>query len=143
MPRRKKEIQGVKTRDVNAAARAAAALKLALDGHEWKTVAQLSGYASAGAAWNAVQRELQRTIQPIADEVRQMELARLDALWRIQFAKACDPSNKSSDWAVDRCLAIMERRARYLGLDAKADASAIAAAQVVIREYPLGVSEAV
>lgn len=143
MPRRKKEIQGIKTRDVNAAQRAAVALQCALQGHNWTTVAQLSGYASAGAAWNAVQRELQRTIQPLAEEVRQMELARLDALWRIQFAKACDPANKSADWNVDRCLAIMERRARYLGLDAKTDASAIAAAQVVIREYPAGVSEAV
>lgn len=142
MPRRKKEIQGVKTRDVNAGARAATAMKLALEGHGWKTIAQMSGYASSGAAWNAVQRELQRTIQPLADEVRQMELARLDALWQIQFKKAQDPLNKSADWNVDRCLAIMERRARYLGLDARLDASQ-QQAQMIVIGVPQDVLEAV
>lgn len=141
-PRKSKEIQGTKTRDVNAGARATLALKLALEGHDWKTVAALSSYASAGAAWNAVQRELQRTIQPLADEVRQMELARLDALWQIQFKKAQDPNNKSADWNVDRCLAIMERRARYLGLDARPD-TAQQQAQMIVIGVPTEVLEAV
>lgn len=139
MPRRKKEIQGIKTRDVNAASRAALALQMALEGHDWKTTAHLSGYASAGAAWNAVQRELQRTIQPLADEVRKMEIARLDRYLTVFDKKAMT----GDGWSLDRCLRIMERRAALLGLDARTDASAIAAAQVVIREYPAGVAEAV
>ena len=50
----------------------------------------------------------------VADETRQLEVERLDALWRIMFAKAMAGSHQ----AVDRCLAIQDRRAKLLGLDA-------------------------
>jgi hypothetical protein len=51
-----------------------------------------------------------------ADQVeqhRQLELERLDALWASIFKDA----SKGNLWKIDRCLAIMERRARFLSLD--------------------------
>lgn len=135
MPRRKPKTPGVKpSRDVNAAARAVVALQLALEGHDYQTIANRAGYASKGAAFNAVQRELQRTLQPAADAIRTMEVARLDGLLTVYLPKAMS----GDGWSMDRVLRIMERRAGLLGLDAKADAAAIAG-QVLIRRYDANV----
>ena len=52
-----------------------------------------------------------------ADQVaehRQLELERLDALWAAIYP---DAIKKGNVWKIDRCLAIMERRAKLLGLD--------------------------
>jgi hypothetical protein len=49
----------------------------------------------------------------LAAEVRTLELDRLDALWLSQYDKA----KKGDVSALDRCLKIMDRRAKYLGLD--------------------------
>jgi hypothetical protein len=114
MPRRKRESQGIKTRDPNAAMRAKTALDLFLAGHRWKAVADGAGYASEGAAYNAVQRELQRTLQPVADEVRIAETLRLDTLLTVYWPKALS----GDGWSFDRVLRLMERRASLLGLDA-------------------------
>ena len=46
-------------------------------------------------------------------EHRQLELERLDALWESIYKDA----TKGNLWKIDRCLTIMERRARFLGLD--------------------------
>lgn len=49
-----------------------------------------------------------------AEKLREMELERLDSLWRTVY-----PQAKSGNLgATDRALKIMERRARLLGLDA-------------------------
>jgi hypothetical protein len=51
-----------------------------------------------------------------ADQVAchvQLELERLDALWASIFKDA----SKGNLWKIDRCLTIMERRAKLLGLD--------------------------
>ncbi|HET9111673.1 MAG TPA: hypothetical protein VFN78_12670 [Ktedonobacterales bacterium] len=138
MPRRKTG-EKLPARDAAAALRAAQAMNLRKLGMTYDAIAQQCGYTNRGTAYNAVQRELQRTLQEAADDLRMLEAQRLDDLYRAMIPKAL----KGDGWSVDRCLRIMERRAALLGLDAKNDASAIAAAQVVIREYPLGVSEAV
>jgi hypothetical protein len=49
-----------------------------------------------------------------ADELRKVEVARLDLL----YLKMSPLADQGSMGAVDRCLRIMERRARLLGLDA-------------------------
>lgn len=55
-----------------------------------------------------------KLIRPVADEVRTLELERLDkfllALW--------DKIEQGDPIAIDRGLKIMDRRAKYLGLDA-------------------------
>jgi len=59
-------------------------------------------------------RALERIPVPAAEEVRHLEVVRLDALLTAMWPKAM----QGSGWAVERCLSIMERRARLLGLDA-------------------------
>ena len=49
-----------------------------------------------------------------ASKVRDLELQRLDALYLVAYAEVEDGNIP----AIDRCLRIMERRAKLLGLDA-------------------------
>lgn len=60
-----------------------------------------------------IREEVQRIPQETADEIRALELARLDAILapQMRLAMAGDPR------AADVVLRIMERRAKYLGLD--------------------------
>jgi hypothetical protein len=115
-------------RDTNAALRAAQALNLRKLGMTYDAIAQQCGYAHRGSAYAAVQRELQRTLQEPADELRILEAQRLDDLYRAMIPKAL----KGDGWSVDRCLRIMERRAALLGLDARPDANQQQAQMVLI-----------
>lgn len=127
-------------RDAAAAQRALQALELRKAGASYEAIARACGYASKGAAYNAVQRELQRTMQEPADDVRQLEIMRLDDLYRAMVPKALK-GDRDSTWYVDRCLAIMDRRARLLGLDARPDA--MAGAQMTVIPIAADVLEAV
>lgn len=100
-------------KDAAAAARALQALELRKAGATYEAIARQCGYASGSGAYRAVQRELHRMMQEPADDVRQLELARLDDLYRAMVPKAL----KGDTWSVDRCLKIMERRAALLNLD--------------------------
>ena len=100
--------------DVNAALRAQKALQMRQLGHTYDRIAEVCGYGDRGSAFRAVQRELKRTITPVAEDVRELELTRLDQLLTVFYAKAL----KGDGWSMDRVLRIMERRSAYLGLDA-------------------------
>lgn|SRR5690242_2331270 len=113
-----KKNKPVRFRDAAAAERALQALALRKEGASYEAIARQCGYASRSGAYQAVQRELRRMMQEPAEDVRQLELARLDDLYRAMAPKAL----KGDTWSVDRCLKIMERRAMLLGLDAKPDA---------------------
>lgn len=122
--------------NVEAALHVAQALQLRLNGYTYQRIAQNTdlGYRSRAAAFNAIQRELQRQIAPVAEQVREVELLRLDQLLTVFYAKAL----KGDGWSMDRVLRIMERRAAYLGLDAAvqvnvatADASAFGATKLL------------
>ena len=90
------------------------ALELRKAGATFEQIARQLGYANAGGAYKIVQAALRDTVQQPADEVRQLELERLDAMLRALW-----PAAIQGKWlAVDRCLLIMDRRARLLGLDA-------------------------
>ena len=121
-------------KDAAAAQRALQALDLRKAGVSYEQIARACGYASRSGAYQAVQRELQRTMQEPADDVRQLELMRLDDLYRAMVPKALK-GDKDSTWYVDRCLAIMDRRARLLGLDMKPDA--LASAQMALISVPI------
>jgi gamma-glutamyl:cysteine ligase YbdK (ATP-grasp superfamily) len=86
-----------------------------LQGKGYQAIADDIGYSSPGNAYRAVQSALKATIQEPADEVRRVELERLDKLLENQWNWAV---NHNQPQAVDRVLRIMERRAKYLGLDA-------------------------
>jgi hypothetical protein len=89
-------------------------MELRAQGWTWQRIADDTGYASASAAKTAFDNAIKRTMQPVADEVRTLELERLDRflsyLWTA--IEAGDPT------AIDKGLKIMDRRAKYLGLDA-------------------------
>lgn len=129
--------QRVKTRDVNAATRATHAIKLRAQKMQLTDIAAQCGYASAGACYNAIQRELQRTVVENIEDLRREEALILDKLHERCMEAAMDQSNRGFLFAVDRVIAIRERFAKLYGLDV-AKESNIAAAQVVIREVPHG-----
>jgi len=75
---------------------------------------------TTGAAHKMVRRVLDQTRQETAeaaDELRRLEVERLDALTLLLWKQATG-SKEPNHGAIDRLLRIMERRARLLGLDA-------------------------
>ena len=67
-------------------------------------------------AWMDVKAELDRirdNVAEAAEQVRTLEAERLDKLFLAMYTQA----SKGNQGAVDRCLRIMERRAKLYGLD--------------------------
>jgi len=89
-------------------------MELRAQGWTWQRIADEVGYASPSACKTAFDNAIKRTMQPVADEVRTLELERLDRFLSYLWDKieAGDPI------AIDKGLKIMDRRAKYLGLDA-------------------------
>ena len=89
-------------------------LQLRLRGDTFDKIATQMGLPGGrGQAYRIFSRAMQRTNREAPRELRQLEDQRLDALWRIMWPKAQTGSCRS----VDRCLAIMDRRAKLLGLN--------------------------
>jgi hypothetical protein len=90
------------------------ALEARKAGATYEAIARKVGYKGISSAEYAVKTALKRMIQEPAEEVRQMELARLDSMLLGLWEKA----TRGDYQAIDRALKIMARRAAYLGLDA-------------------------
>lgn len=90
------------------------ACELRLAGVGYAQIARQLGYASASGAHAAVQQGMKAAFEEPHGEVRRLELERLDALLVGLWPKA----RRGDASAVDRVLRVMDRRARYLGLDA-------------------------
>lgn len=90
------------------------ALEMRRAGHDYRSIAAALEYKDPGAAYKAVTAALKATLQEPADEVRRLELERVDkltlALWPLAELGDFD--------ALDRVLKLMKRRADLLGLDA-------------------------
>jgi len=119
------------TRQVRAHERHLQALELRKAGVTYEVIAGQLGYANASGARKAVLSALKATLREPAAELRELELARLDAmllpLWRRVQA--------GDEKAVDRALRIMERRARLLGLDRKTAEGEVPDTVKVVVEY--------
>jgi hypothetical protein len=102
------------TRRLKALDRHLAALELRKAGATYQQIADQLGYACAKGAHKAVQSALKATLREPADEVRELEIARLDAALLAIWRRVQGGDEK----AIGRLLGIMERRARLLGLDA-------------------------
>lgn len=129
-----------RTRDVNAAVRVEQAIEMRAKKHTYEEIALKCGYASRGACHDAVMRELNRRVVTNVDALRLEELDSLERLEKICWERLTDESKdfqKAKLFAVDRIIAIKERRAKLMGLD-QSTGAAIAAAQVIIREVPSG-----
>lgn len=88
------------------------ALDLRISGMNYRTIAQQLGISESGA-YKAVVRALKRLNEQIierADEVRRMELDRLNKMLRGLWPAAL----KGNQGAIDRVIKIMDRRARYI-----------------------------
>jgi hypothetical protein len=107
---------------------------------KWSDIANVCGYGSPGAAHKAVMRELERTVVTNVEELRREELESLERLEFICWQRLQEKGyEKSKMFAVDRIVAIKERRARLMGLDAKAED--FMGPQVIIEEIPMGYLE--
>lgn len=103
-------------RKVLARQREAQAVKLRINGAEYAEIGALLGI-SKQAAWKLVSNYLKATRAQTGEDanvLRDLELQRLDALYMAMHPQAV----KGNQGAVDRCLRIMERRAKLEGLDA-------------------------
>lgn len=100
-------------RAISIAKRRGEALAYRLQGFSFKAIGEAMN-VSMQRAHSLVEQALKSTLHDPADEVRNLELVRLDELLIGSFAAA-----RSGDaLAVDRVLKIMDRRAKMLGLDA-------------------------
>lgn len=95
-----------------AAERRRRAVEMALGGATYQQIAQGMGYANRGTVHRIVQQALrQREVESI-DEMRQLELDRLDALQAAQWEVALE----GDVHAAAVILKVMDRRCRPLGL---------------------------
>lgn len=109
-------------------------LELAQAGYSFRQIGAQLGISHA-TAYEHFRNALAEVVQPVAEEVLTLELARLDTLQQPIWASAAR-GNLKYQAAV---LHLMERRAAYLGLDAPkrlagADGGAIEIAVVDARE---------
>lgn len=101
-------------RRIKAVERQRNALELRKAGATYQKIAEQLHYRGPSGAYKAVMCALKKTLQEPARDVRLLELGRLDALYIEVYRMA----RKGVLGAVDRCLRIMERRSKLLGLDA-------------------------
>lgn len=82
-------------------------------GWTFDVIARQLGYKTPSSAYRAVMAAIKKTLQEPADEVRQIEVARLDAL----AASLWMDAKQGNLPVIDRLLRVMERRSKLLGLD--------------------------
>ena len=93
--------------------REARAVQLALARRSYDDIAKELGFANRSGAWKSVHRALKREVVEGARDLRDVEMARLDALQAAYWSRAVDGDVK----AATIVLRVIERRSRLLGLD--------------------------
>lgn len=115
--------------EVNAHDKQMQALTLRKAGVSYQSIADALGYKTAGGAWVAVKAGLKKTLQEPADELRTLELARLDDMLKA-IASNVQAGNLT---AIDRALKIQDRRAKLLGLDMPAKVELNNTGELIVR----------
>jgi hypothetical protein len=90
-------------------------LELRRSGETWERIAQVVGYANASGAQKAYMRVVKRVQRDSVDQIRDLELDRLDRIQRAYWKPAIVDLDKRSAEVV---LKVMDRRAKLLGLEA-------------------------
>lgn len=98
---------------IDKAQRREKAIQLRLAGATFDQIAEQCGFTDRSSAYAAVRRGVQRIGREQAEELFDVDNARLDRLLMAVWPKAMQGDLA----AVDRVLAIMQRRARMLGYD--------------------------
>jgi len=128
---------GPPNRDVNAANRVILALSLRARKMTYEDIAHQCGYSNASACRKAILRELNRVIVADVEQLRREEADGLDQLEVECWNRLEDKEHtKAMLFAVDRIVAIKERRAKLLGLDTPTSGDVIAN-QIVVRGMPV------
>jgi len=89
------------------------ALQLALAGEEYQSIADKVGYNSRQAAWKAVKSALNKTVTEDAEQVKLMQMRRLDRMLKALWPEVLQGNVK----AILAAIRVEERRAKLLGLD--------------------------
>ena len=91
------------------------AVELVLQGMKYDEVARQVGYANRGTAHRAVAQALSERLVDGIDELRALEVARLDAMQAALWPPQVEAGDTRASMTVIR---IIDRRCRLLGLDA-------------------------
>lgn len=119
---------------LSAAQRTDEALRLRLNRVPYREIARRVGYANPGSAFRAVERALKNLPRENALALRTLELETLDAVQARIMGLVLD--GRTPDlWAIDRVLAIMDRRARLMGLYDAVDTSGVDEFKAVLKAW--------
>ena len=110
-PRKNKKTPSKRT--ITMRRREAQSFTLRMAGENFQSIADIVGYADPSGAFRAFNRALDRLIIEEPNEMRLLELSRLDAV-QIETYRQAEEGQLS---AVDRLLKIQERRSKLMGLD--------------------------
>ena len=99
-------------RELSAIEKQLEALEMRKAGLPYQKIADALGYSNHSGARKAVIAAMKKTLREPAEEVRELEIARLDDLINAIWHFRAKPEY------LDRILKIMERRSKLLGLDA-------------------------
>lgn len=142
--------QASATNKLSAAERSRQALELRLRRVSYDEIARQLGYSHRSAARKAVEREIAKVPREPAKELLAQELETLDAVQRRLMPMILDPRpdrdgyDKGPDlWTVDRVVAIMDRRAKLMGLDKIGDDSGIEQFREVLKAWGSSLAEQV
>ena len=105
---------GVTRERIRIAEKQGKALELRKAGQSYRAIAKELGYAGPGGAHKAVASGLRLTLQEPADDVRQLEMQRLDRMLESYWPAVLKGDPKAGGIVIRS----MDRRATYLGLDA-------------------------
>jgi hypothetical protein len=84
-------------------------------GATWDDISRTVGYTDHTSAYRAYQRAMKRTlVEAGTEEIRELELDRLDKMQTAIWGKVMQGDTQ----AIHTALKILDRRAKYLGLDA-------------------------
>lgn len=119
-PRRRAEAAAREQREADRLKRRTKCMKMRLEGHDFEHIAEACGYGSRQAAWDDYHRALDAVAaenEATTDTARRVELARLDKLQTIAWAKTGHDEPAIALKAVETVLKISAHRSRMLGLD--------------------------
>jgi hypothetical protein len=102
------------SREVDLVAMETEIVSLRRAGHTWDAISKLTGHKNPYDAHRIFLRALTRHITPKLEELRLIEMDRVDALTLVLWGKAEEGDIK----AIETIIKLMERRAKITGLDA-------------------------
>lgn len=88
------------------------AVRLAMAGKNYQSIADELGWANKSTAWRSVQKALREVVVEDVNELRALEVSRLDALMSANWDKAMAGDPKAAD-----VVQTINARVRLLGLD--------------------------